>query len=141
PLRGLQPHCGTSAPPQQARTSRPGRLHRFRLVTRPRLTRPSVAATVQVSRSDEGDTMTARLLLPLLALILPTTATAAIRPSFHLDTCSWRATHVVVVSEGETIDGAVTVLESWVGDLRPGDTLAVPELAAFAPEKARAIAP
>ena len=85
---------------------------------------------------------TTRLLLPLIALVLHSSAAAAaIRPSFDLDSCSWRATHVVVVSEGEIIDGAVEVLESWAGDLKPGDTLAIPELAAFAPEKARTIAP
>jgi len=85
---------------------------------------------------------TTRLLLPLLALIVTSAeATAAIRPSFHLDSCSWRATHIVVVTEGATIDGNVEVLESWAGDLRPGDKLTIPELAAFVPEKARAIAP
>jgi hypothetical protein len=77
---------------------------------------------------------------PLLALLAYSPpAAAAIQPSFHLDHCAWWATHIVVVTEGEKIDGAVEILESWKGDLNQGDRLTLPELAAFAPEKARAI--
>jgi hypothetical protein len=52
---------------------------------------------------------------------------AGIRPSFSLDGCSWNATHIVLV---QTIpkDGAFSVVESWKGDLKPGDSLEVPEL-------------
>jgi hypothetical protein len=72
-------------------------------------------------------------------LVCTTDATAAIQPSFHLDACSWDATHVVVVSEGDKIDGDVEVLESWKGDLKKGDRITIPALAVFAPEKERVI--
>jgi hypothetical protein len=50
-----------------------------------------------------------------------------IRPSFSLDRCSWNATHIVLV---QTIakDGVFSVVESWKGNLKPGDSLEVPEL-------------
>ncbi|MGD2114647.1 MAG: hypothetical protein PVG07_06335, partial [Acidobacteriota bacterium] len=59
-------------------------------------------------------------LVPLLAfctLLLAPSAGAGIRPSFHLDLVAWEATHVVVATEGPEIDGELTVLESWRGDL------------------------
>jgi hypothetical protein len=58
-------------------------------------------------------------------------------PSFALDDCGWNATHVVVVTEGDRIDGTVEVLESWRGNLRKGDVIHVPELAAFASRESR----
>jgi Surface antigen variable number repeat len=64
---------------------------------------------------------------------------AGIRPSFNLETCSWNATDIVVATEGKRIDGVFSVLESWKGDLNPGDTIRVPELASFQPEPSRAI--
>ena len=64
---------------------------------------------------------------------------AGIRPSFDLETCSWNATHIVVATEGKTIDGEFRVLESWKGDLNPGDTIKVPELASFKPPSSRAV--
>jgi len=66
-------------------------------------------------------------------------AFAAERPSFYLDHSGWHATHIVVVTEGKKIDGKVRVLETWRGDLRPGDRLDLPDLAAFAPLQSRAI--
>ncbi len=77
----------------------------------------------------------------VVALLLVSTAdaTAAIMPSFSYESCSWKATHVVVVSEGDKIDGEVEVLESWKGDLKKGDLVSVPELAAFAPDKERVV--
>ncbi len=62
---------------------------------------------------------------------------AAIVPSFYLEGCAWNATDIVVASEGETIDGRLTVLEAWVGSLAPGAALHVPELAVFASEEKR----
>jgi hypothetical protein len=52
---------------------------------------------------------------------------AGIRASFSLDRCSWNATHIVLV---QTIpkDGVFSVVESWKGNLKPGDSLEVPEL-------------
>jgi hypothetical protein len=73
------------------------------------------------------------------ALAVLALAAAGIGPSFDEDGCAWDATHVVVVTEGAAIDGAVEVLESWKGDLKRGDRLTVPELARFARRKARAV--
>jgi len=52
---------------------------------------------------------------------------ASIRPSFSLDRCSWNATHIVLVQTTPK-DGVFSVVESWKGDLKPGDSLEVPEL-------------
>jgi hypothetical protein len=60
-------------------------------------------------------------------------------PSFRLDGCAWEATHIVVVTGGDKFDGCVKVVESWKGDLKRGDTITVPELAEFAPDKMRVI--
>src|SRR6185369_10112108 len=64
---------------------------------------------------------------------------AGIRPSFGLEGNTWNATHIVVVTEGKTIDGIFRVLESWKGDLNPGDTIKVPELASFKAESSRTV--
>ncbi|HEX7154958.1 MAG TPA: hypothetical protein VF618_26010 [Thermoanaerobaculia bacterium] len=72
-----------------------------------------------------------------LCLVLAAAVRAEIRPSFHLERSAWPATHVVVATEGETIDGKLTVLESWKGDLAPDAELVLPELAAFASEESR----
>jgi hypothetical protein len=52
---------------------------------------------------------------------------AGIRPSFSLDGCSWRATHIVLVQTTPE-DGVFSVVESWKGGLKPGDSLEIPEL-------------
>ncbi len=76
----------------------------------------------------------------LLGLIgMPLLAWAAIRPSFSLEECVKNATHIVVVTEGENIDGIVEVMESWKGDLKKGDSLNIPELAEFADKDSREI--
>src|SRR5262245_30388928 len=81
-----------------------------------------------------------RTAVPLLVWAVWTCPTfAEILPSFRLDASGWHATHIVVVTEGEKIDGKVRVLESWRGDLRPGDRLDLPDLAAFAPLQSRVI--
>jgi len=64
---------------------------------------------------------------------------AGIRPSFGLDHCTWHATHIVVATEGDKIDGRLTILESWRGDLRPGEVISVPELASFKSQSSREI--
>ena len=52
---------------------------------------------------------------------------AGIRPSFSLDHCSWNATYIVLVQTTPR-DGVFSVVESWKGDLKPRDSLEVPEL-------------
>ena len=65
--------------------------------------------------------------LAILLTIACVPVGAGFRPSFDLDDCSWNATHIVMVQT--TPDTAVfSVVESWKGDLHPGDSLAVPEL-------------
>ena len=81
-----------------------------------------------------------RILATLLFLLaVSTTALAAIRPSFTSEGCSWRATDIVIVTEGSQIDGNFTVLETWKGDLKPGQTISVPELGQFKEKDARSI--
>jgi hypothetical protein len=81
-----------------------------------------------------------RVLLPLLLLPAPATESfARSQPPFRFDAAVWEATHIVVVTEGEKIDGVVEVLESWKGDLRKGERITVPALAAFASAKMRVI--
>lgn len=80
--------------------------------------------------------------LCISALAILSFAPAALawsHPTFLLDPCTWNATHVVVVTEGDKIDGVVTVLESWKGDLKKGEKLTVPGLAEFASKENRAI--
>ena len=77
------------------------------------------------------------LTLLLLLLVLSPSASAGIRPSFYAEECSWRATDIVVVSEGKKIDGIFEVLETWKGDLQPGETITIPEMAEFKAKDAR----
>ena len=83
-----------------------------------------------------------KILTTLLFLVaVSSTALAGIRPSFSPEGCSWRATDIVVVTEGSQIDGNFKVLETWKGDLKPGETISVPELAQFKEKEARALYP
>jgi hypothetical protein len=69
-----------------------------------------------------------RLCLTLILLaVYHRLAFAAIRPSFALDYCGWHATHVVLV-EITPKDGVFSVVESWTGELQPGDRIIVREL-------------
>ena len=43
---------------------------------------------------------------------------ATIRPSFDLDYSLWKATHIVLATERNVIDGHLKVIESWKGDLK-----------------------
>ncbi|MCI0705634.1 MAG: hypothetical protein L0241_31630 [Planctomycetia bacterium] len=56
-----------------------------------------------------------------VALLLPCVARAEIAPTFSDGRCETAATHVVVV------DNTGKVLESWRGDLKPGDVLPLKE--------------
>lgn len=75
----------------------------------------------------------------LLLLFFAAAAQARTWRSFDLDQCTWNASHIVVATEGALIDGRLTVLESWRGDLRPGETISIPELAAFRDDEARTL--
>ena len=75
----------------------------------------------------------------LFFLAVSTPVLAGIRPSFSPEGCSWRATDIVVVTEGSEIDGNFKVLETWKGDLKPGQTISVPELGQFKEKDARSI--
>lgn len=77
-----------------------------------------------------------------LALVLcgyASPTSAGIMPSFSLEESGWHATNVMVVTEGDKIDGEFTVLESWKGKLKAGESISVPSLAAFEPQQARSI--
>ncbi|MHC4955481.1 MAG: hypothetical protein ACYTGZ_16640 [Planctomycetota bacterium] len=78
-----------------------------------------------------------RVLALLLLFAVP--SWGGIRPSFWLDDVAWRATHIVVATEGKSIDGKLTVVESVAGDLKPGTALELPGLAKFEEERARTI--
>ena len=79
------------------------------------------------------------LLLALFAFCASFSAFAGIRPSFMLDYSTWHSTHIVVATEGDEIDGKLTVIESWQGDLRAGDVVEVPDLAAFKTDASREV--
>lgn len=74
-----------------------------------------------------------------IVIIVCSTAAAGIRPSFLPEVCSWRATDIVVVTEGQQIDGVFTVLETLKGDLKPGEAIKIPEMAEFKSPEARLI--
>jgi hypothetical protein len=65
--------------------------------------------------------------LAISLAVSPIPGDAGIRPSFSLDGCSWSATHIVLV-QTTAKDGVFSVVESWQGDLKPGDSLDIPEL-------------
>lgn len=44
-----------------------------------------------------------------------------------------------MVTEGEKIDGIFEVLETWKGELKPGETITIPEMAEFESRDARGI--
>lgn len=75
-----------------------------------------------------------------LALVGPARhASAEAAPDFDLDRCVWNATHIVVATEGDRIDGRLTVIESWLGSLNRGSELDLPRLARLAPDAARGV--
>ncbi len=82
-----------------------------------------------------------KVCLRLLTLILSCSYTLSAKTHvvISIDDFSWFATHIVVVTEGDEIDGQVTVLESWQGDLKPGDSLNISELAKFKSQESRHI--
>jgi hypothetical protein len=67
-------------------------------------------------------------------LVFTSVSSAGIRPSFHLDSTTWDATEIAIVSEGDVIDGRLTVIESLKGDLKKGEVIVVPALEKCADE-------
>ncbi len=64
----------------------------------------------------------------------------AIPPTtFDLDYSLWKATHIVLATEGNVIDGKLKVIESWRGDLKLDNEIVLPELSAFSTQKSRLI--
>ena len=72
-------------------------------------------------------------------LVLAGTSLGELLPSFFADDVAWGATHIVVATEGETIDGKFTILENLAGNLEVGATLTLPELAVFSVPDRRVI--
>ena len=70
---------------------------------------------------------------------MATVASAGARPSFSLDLSVWRATHIVLATEGDLIDGHIKIIESWKGDLEPGARVVLPGLADFADVESRRV--
>ncbi|MEZ5979656.1 MAG: hypothetical protein R3F34_15765 [Planctomycetota bacterium] len=64
---------------------------------------------------------------------------AELLPSFDADEAAWLASDVVVVTEGDAIDGKVTVLETWRGTVETGARLEFPALAVYADESERTV--
>ena len=81
---------------------------------------------------------TRAIALTVLAVLLGvTSAYARNEPSFDLVGSAWRAKCIIVVEEGAAIDGVLTILECWHGDLKKGEIIKIPKLAEFAPKNAR----
>lgn len=79
--------------------------------------------------------------LPVIFLMVLTSAEAhaGIRPSFSLEHCAWHATDIVVASEGEAIDGKLSVLKVLDGALKIGESVSVPELGQFRAKENRTV--
>jgi hypothetical protein len=87
-----------------------------------------------------GLTEMARVFLAgIIILVFAFPLTAKNHLVADLDKCAEYATHIVVVTEGDKIDGQLEVLDSWKGDLQVGEKLTIPELAEFAPLETRAV--
>jgi hypothetical protein len=82
-----------------------------------------------------------RVLATTIMFVASPHVQAGIRPSFHLEHCAWHATDIVVASEGEAIDGKLSVLKVLAGALKIGDTISVPELDQFRAKESRTVHP
>lgn len=86
-------------------------------------------------------TNSARVIAITTALLVwftvSTPAVAEIVPSFDLEHSVWKATDIVLATEGDVIDGSLRVIETWRGGLKPGNEVHLPDLAEFAPDSSR----
>ena len=80
-----------------------------------------------------------RILVLICFLFRSDICIAAIIPSFSLKHSSTKATHIVVATEGDVIDGSLEIIESWKGDLQKHERIIIPELALFSSLESRRI--
>lgn len=78
-------------------------------------------------------------ILVTIVLNLISARSLEIKPSFSAESCAWHATDVVVVHEGDVIDGKVKVTEVWTGALEVGASLDLTQLAVFAKQSERTV--
>lgn len=84
--------------------------------------------------------MKAVTLLNLLILLVPSySAPAKVHEMLSVEDCAKLSTHIVVATEGDSIDGQLTVLETLKGDMKAGHHIIIPELGAFNSPESRAI--
>lgn len=69
--------------------------------------------------------------MSVCATFLASTALGYPAPSFSLEDAAPRATHIVVATEGDEIDGKLTVIECWKGNLKAQDVILVPQMKAW----------
>jgi hypothetical protein len=65
------------------------------------------------------------------ATFIASTALGYPAPSFSIEDAAPRATHIVVATEGDEIDGRLTVIECWKGNLKAQDVILVPQMKAW----------
>jgi hypothetical protein len=66
------------------------------------------------------------IVILLSAPIFP--AIAKIHLTIDITSCAKHASHIIVATEGDALDGQLKILESWKGDLKAGETIVIPEL-------------
>lgn len=76
-----------------------------------------------------------------LALLTAATVRAEILPSFDHNQLAEKSDHVVLVTEGDSIDGQLTVLASYKGDIPVGSEISLSSLRVFADRNHRKIEP
>ena len=67
------------------------------------------------------------LLVTIISLLAVSTALAISPPSFHLDSCAYHATEIVVAAQEPGSEGKLVVLESWKGSLTRGTRFTLPD--------------
>lgn len=79
------------------------------------------------------------LLILSLVLGLSFSSAAKVHEKLSVEASARLATHIIIASEGDSIDGQVIVEESLKGDLKPGENLIIPEMATLSSRESRAI--
>jgi hypothetical protein len=73
------------------------------------------------------------------ATVLASTALGYPAPSFSIEDAAPRATHIVVATEGDEIDGELTVIECWKGNLKAREVISVPQMKTWSQVDAREV--